>query len=103
MQFMNWMEKMAGVQSFLIILRVEEEEAVVVGAADAEGMTSNAMNVVNLDTLLGSAVHAVVHEAQEMEGDEVPVLIIGVVEVQIMVMIAGVIARVGEDLQDDVA
>jgi len=53
---------MAGVSSFLIILRVEEE-AVVVDVADAEGMTSNAMNVVNLDTLLGSAVHAVVHEA----------------------------------------
>ena len=67
-----------------------------------EVKTQNAMNVVNLDTLLGSADCALDHVALEVEGGEVQVLI-GVVEVRVMVMIAVVIALVGEDLQDDVA
>lgn len=67
-----------------------------------EVKTQNAMNVVNLDTLLGSVDCALDHVALEVEGGEVQVLI-GVVEVQVMGMIAGVTALVGEDLQDDVA
>lgn len=61
------------------------------------------MNAVNLDTLLGNVVAVLVHEARVVEGEEVPVLILGVVEVQVMVMAAGVLAHVGEDLQDGVA
>ena len=54
-----------------------------------EVKTQNAMNVVNLDTLLGSDDCALDHVALEVEGGEVQVLI-GVVEVRVMVMIAGV-------------
>lgn len=49
------------------------------------------MNVVNLDTLLGSAVRAVDHEAWEVEGGAVLVLITGIVEVQVMVTAAGML------------
>lgn len=54
-----------------------------------EVKAQNAMNVVNLDTLLGSVDCALDHVALEVEGGEVQVLI-GVVEVRVMVMIAGV-------------
>lgn len=61
------------------------------------------MNVVSLDTLLGSVACVLDHVAWEVEGGGVLVLIIGVVEVQVMGMVAGVLALVGEDLQDDAA
>ena len=48
-----------------------------------EVKAQNAMNVVNLDTLLGSVDCALDHVALEVEGGEVQVLI-GVVEVQVM-------------------
>lgn len=60
------------------------------------------MNVVSLDTLLGSVACVLDHVAWEVEGGEVQVLI-GVVEVQVMGMVAGVLVLVGEDLQDDAA
>lgn len=60
------------------------------------------MNVVNLGTLLGSVACALDHVAWEVEGGEAQVLI-GIVEVQVMVTVAGVLALVGEDLQDDAA
>lgn len=68
-----------------------------------EVMTLNVMNVVNLDILQGSVACALVHVAWVVEGGEVQVLIIGVAEVQVMGMAAGVLVLVGEDLQRDVA
>lgn len=97
MQFAHWMERMAGVWSFPIILRVVE--AVVAMDMDVvEVRTQNVMSVVNLVILHESVACALAHEAWEVVVVEAPVL--AAVEVQVMGMGAGVIAPVREDLQD---